>query len=129
VGASTCFEKRKLAAEFSNYGQTRVDVFAPGYEIYNSTPQNSYKKLQGTSMACPMVAGVAALLKSYFPNLTMKEIKDIILKSAKSYKGTKQLKPGTEELVDFTALSVTGGVVNVKNAVKMCLDLENSSNR
>lgn len=129
VGASTCFEKRKLAAEFSNYGQTRVDVFAPGYEIYNSTPQNSYKKLQGTSMACPMVAGVAALLKSYFPNLTMKEIKDIILKSAKSYKGTKQLKPGTEELVDFTALSVTGGVVNVKNAVKMCLDLEKSSNR
>jgi hypothetical protein len=77
-------------------------------------------------MAAPMVAGVAAMLKSYFPALTMKEIKDIILKSAKSYKGTKQFKPGTEELVDFATLSATGGVVNVKSAVKMCLALEKS---
>jgi cell wall-associated protease len=73
-----------------------------------------------------MVAGVAALLKSYFPTLTMKEIKEVILKSAKSYKGTKQMKPGSEELVDFSTLSVTGSVVNVKNAVAMCMQLEKS---
>lgn len=124
IGASTRFSKNKLAASFSNYGQTKVDVFAPGYEIYNTVPQSEYKKLQGTSMAAPMVSGVAAMLQSYFPTLTMKEIKDIMLKSAKSYKGTQQTKPGSEELVDFATLSVTGSVINVKNAVKMCLALE-----
>jgi subtilisin family serine protease len=126
IGASTRFAKEKLSADFSNYGQTKVDVFAPGYEIYNTVPQSAYKKLQGTSMAAPMVAGVAALLKSYFPSLTMKEIKEVILKSAKPYKGTKQMKPGTVELVDFATLSVTGSVVNVKNAVSMCMALEKS---
>lgn len=126
IGASTRFPKGELAASFSNYGQTKVDVFAPGHDIFNSVPQSEYKKLNGTSMAAPMVAGVAAMLKSYFPSLTMKEIKDIILKSATSYKGKMQTKPGTEEKVDFGKLSVTGGVVNVLAAVKMCMALEAS---
>lgn len=127
IGASTRFKKEHLAADFSNYGQTKVDIFAPGFEIYNSVPQSAYQKLQGTSMAAPMVSGVAAMLKSYFPTLTMKEIKDIMLSSAVSYKGTQQIKPGTEdEKVDFAVLSVTGGVINVKNAVKACLALEAS---
>jgi hypothetical protein len=77
-------------------------------------------------MAAPMVSGVAAMLQGYFPTLTMKEIKYIILSSAKSYSGSKQLKPGSDQLVDFASLSVTGGVVNVKNAVNMCLKLEKS---
>ena len=124
IGASTRVKKEMLAADFSNYGQKGVDVFAPGHEIYNSVPQSQYMKLQGTSMAAPMVAGVGALLASYFPSLSMHEIKDIILQSSTSYKGTKQHLPGTEKLVDFGTLSVTGGVVNVKNAVTMCLALE-----
>lgn len=124
IGASTRTPKGSLAADFSNYGQTKVDVFAPGFEIYNAVPQSAYKKLAGTSMAAPMVAGVAAMLKSYFPTLSMKEIKDIMLKSAKSYKGTQQNKPGTEEKVDFGTLSVTGSVIDVSAAVKMCTALE-----
>lgn len=124
IGASTRFLKQKLAADFSNYGETRVDIFAPGHDIYNSVPQSEYKKLNGTSMAAPMVSGVAALLKSYFPTLSMLEIKDIILKSAKSYKGSKQFQPGSQDLIDFGKLSVTGGVIDVYAAVKLCQDLE-----
>lgn len=114
-----------LVSSFSNYGQKGVDVFAPGSEIYNAIPQSEYKELQGTSMACPMVSGVAAMLKSYFPDMTMKEIKDVILSTATSYKETMQVKPGSDsDVIDFAKLSVTGGVVNVYNAVKACLEIE-----
>lgn len=123
IGASTRNTK-KLAADFSNYGQTKVDVFAPGNEIYNSVPQSDFKVLQGTSMAAPMVAGVAALLKSYFPSLTMVQIKEAILKSAKTYKGSEVAKPGSGEAIDFAKLSVTGGVVDVAAAVKLCKAME-----
>jgi len=121
IGASTRFAKGQLAASFSNYGIKSVDVFAPGYEIYNTIPDNKYRKLQGTSMAAPAVAGVAAFLKAYFPNLSMFEIRDIILKSATPYGKTKQAKPGEETLVPFSTLSKTGGVVNLEAAVKMAM--------
>jgi len=130
IGASTRFATDKkqgygdLAADFSNYGQVGVDVFAPGYEIWNAVPQSSYQKLQGTSMAAPMVAGVAALLKSYFPKLTMLEIKTIMLSSAASFKGSMQRMPGEDKGIDFGTLSVTGGVVDVLAAVKACKMLE-----
>lgn len=119
VGASTR-NKKNLAAAFSNYSPRQVNIFAPGFEIYNTIPQSDYKILQGTSMAAPMVSGVAALLKSYFPSLTMKEIKDIMLASAKQYKGTMIPSPGTGSSVDFGTLSTTGGVIDISAAVKMC---------
>jgi cell wall-associated protease len=100
-----------LVASFSNYGQTRVDVFAPGNEIYNSVPQSDYKDLQGTSMAAPMVAGVASMLKSYFPSLTMFEIKEIIFSTATKYP-------------ELANKCTTGGVVDVNAAVKACLAKE-----
>lgn len=119
VGASTRVKKGQLAASFSNYGAKSVDVFAPGFEIYNTIPDNKYKNLQGTSMAAPMVTGVAAFLKAYFPTLSMFQIKDIIIKSATPYGKTKQVKPGTEEAVAFGSLSKTGAVVNLEVAVKL----------
>src|SRR5690606_17682050 len=122
IGASTR-DKKHLAADFSNFSSRQVNVFAPGFEIYNTVPQSDYKILQGTSMAAPMVSGVAALLKSYFPELTMAQIKDVILSTAKPYKGTQQALPGTETKVDFGTLSVTGAVVDVNAAVKKCLEL------
>lgn len=119
IGASTRVHDEELAARFSNYGQTRVDVFAPGFEIYNTVPGNEYQKLQGTSMAAPMVSGVAAILKGYFPKFTMAEIRQIILDSADDFADTDQKLPGSDEMVKFGRLSATGGVVNVKSAIKL----------
>ena len=78
VGASSRYND-KLKASFSNYGKQQVDIFAPGLEIYSTIPDNSYRYLQGTSMASPVVAGVAALVWSYFPNLTAQELRDILI--------------------------------------------------
>jgi len=119
IGASTRYHDGELAASFSNYGQDQVDIFAPGLEIYNTWPENEYKAIQGTSMAAPMVSGVAGLLKGYFPSLTMKEIKDIILASGDDFGATLQTKPGTDEKVLFSTLSKTGRVVNVYKAVEL----------
>jgi len=130
VGASTRYKKYKsankkgmggnngLAASFSNYNKEMVDVFAPGLEIYATIPDNKYQAIQGTSMASPMVAGVAALLKSYFPKLTMFEIRDIIFASVQVVE-RETPRPGEKEQVPFSSLSNTGGIVNVYNAVVM----------
>ena len=118
VGASSRFNTQDLAAGFSNYGRQTVDVFAPGVAIYSSTPRDTYATYSGTSMATPVVAGVAAVLKAYFPQLTAVQLKQIILKSAVPYH-TQVLKPGTKTMVDFATLSRTGGIVNLYAAVKM----------
>lgn len=119
IGASTRVHEEELAARFSNYGQTRVDVFAPGFEIYNTIPENEYKKLQGTSMAAPMVSGVAAIIKGYYPEFTMAEVRQIILDSAKDFSDTDQKLPGSKEMVKFGTLSATGSVVDVREALKL----------
>ncbi len=127
IGSTTKETEEKLPSSFSNYGQTTVDVFAPGSEIYNAVPQSDYATLQGTSMACPMVAGAAAFLKSYFPNKSMKEIANVLLTSSRSYKGVMQTHPNTKEMVDFGTLSVTGGVVDLYSAVQMLLAEEKAA--
>lgn len=124
IGSCTRNTEEGLPSSFSNYGKKGVDVFAPGSEIYNTVPQSDYMTLQGTSMACPMVSGAAAMLKSYFPEMSMKEIAEVLLSTAKDYKGTMQKHPGTKQMADFAELSVTGGVINLKNAVEKCLEME-----
>lgn len=123
IGASTYNKKDQkgsLPASFSNYSATKVDVFAPGFQIYSTVPQSDYDTYNGTSMACPATAGAAAFLKSYFPKLSMAEIQTVLLTSAKSFKGKSMSTPGGGEKVDFAKLSVTGSVINLKNAVKAC---------
>ncbi len=120
VGASSWGEGDKLAASFSNYGKVNVDLFAPGVQIYSTAPGNEYKNAQGTSMASPVTAGVAALLLSYFPELTPADVKEILMKSARTFDGLKVIKPGSkDEMIDFSALSVSGGIVNAYEAVKL----------
>ncbi|OGX90953.1 peptidase S8 [Hymenobacter coccineus] len=118
VGASSRLNTPALAAEFSNYGRQTVDVFAPGVDIYSSTPGNTYATFSGTSMAAPVVAGVAAVLKSYYPKLTPAQLKQIIVQSAVPYH-TLVNKPGTKKLVDFATLSKSGGIVNLYEAMKL----------
>ncbi|MEJ6589817.1 MAG: S8 family peptidase [Crocinitomicaceae bacterium] len=113
IGASTKDKGAELVASFSNYGAIGVDVFAPGFEIYNAVPQSEYMNLQGTSMAAPMVAGAAAMLKSYYPELSMKEIKEVLYSTSVKY-------PKVEGFADK---SVSGGVVNLYKAAKACKKL------
>jgi subtilisin family serine protease len=118
VGALSFKKEADMVAGFSNYGKLNVDVFAPGVQIYATTPNNAYQFLQGTSMASPVVAGVAAVLRSHFPMLTAVQVKDIILRS--STKFTNKVKtPGTGKEVPFSELSVSGGVVDIYNAYKL----------
>ncbi len=118
VGALSWKGGEDAPASFSNYGKTHVDVFAPGTAIYSTIPDNKYRNAQGTSMAAPVVAGVAAVLRSYFPSLTAVQVKDIIMKSS-SKQDFKVNQPGTDEVVPFSDLCVSGGVANVYSAVKM----------
>jgi len=106
-------------ASFSNYGKKEVDVFAPGTKIYSTLPTgNAYGNQQGTSMAAPVVAGVAAFILSYYPSLTPEQLKAILLKSV-SHTTQKVKVPGADKEVDLSQLSVSGGFVNAYEAVKL----------
>ena len=121
VGASSRTNDEHLTAEFSNYGKQGVDVFAPGVQIYSTLPHDTYGNESGTSMAGPMVAGMAAVLKSYFPKLSPEDLKRIIRESAVPYH-TQVLKPGSDKtMIDFAELSNTGGIVNLYRAVQMAM--------
>lgn len=121
VSALSWKDGEKIAAPFSNYGKKTSDLFSPGVDIYSTAPEGKYKDASGTSMAAPVVAGVASVLKSYYPELTAKQIKKILVESSrKDYKEKKVIKPGTkDELVEFDELTKSGGLVNLYEAVKM----------
>lgn len=118
VGASNWKGKKNITAQFSNYAVENVDVFAPGVDIYSCIPESKYASFNGTSMAAPVTAGVAAVLRSYYPQLSSAQVKEIIMKSAIRVKG-KVILPGTKKKVKMTSLCKTGGVVNLYEAVKL----------
>ncbi len=120
VGAS---DTTGNAAGFSNYGAQVVDIFAPGVAIYSSVPLgNKYMSWDGTSMAAPVVSGVAAIVRSYFPKLTAAEVKKILLQSVASPLH-ETIKPGTTEKVFMNKISAAGGIVNAYKAVKLAAEL------
>jgi cell wall-associated protease len=115
-------------ASFSNYGKKEVDVFAPGTRIYSSLPGgNKYGNLQGTSMAAPVVTGVAALILEYYPNLTPQQVKYCIERSA-VHLTTRVKRPGSEDhLVNMTDLSTSGGIINAYAALKLASTLNTAA--
>jgi subtilisin family serine protease len=120
VGASSWKGRDSLAASFSNYGRDQVDVFAPGVDILSTVPGGAYERNSGTSMAAPVVSGLAALLMAYHPELSAADVKRIILASATRYADQQVARPGEGDgRVPFGSLSATGGVVNAYEAVKM----------
>jgi len=127
VGASGYKKGETIIGSFSNYGKTKVDVFAPGVDVYSTVPGSKYESLSGTSMASPSTAGVAAIIRSYFPELKSEEVKAIIMKTVTPYSGKvnvpglkapkglrKKMKPVKKKV---TELCISGGFVNVNNAV------------
>lgn len=116
IGALNVDYGSKLVASFSNYGKNNVDIFAPGVKIYATTPLNTYEYLEGTSMASPNVAGVAALIRSYYPNLTASEVKQIILESGTSLSNTITVGEDKHK-AKFSDISKTGKIVNAFNAL------------
>lgn len=123
VGASGWKDDETLVAPFSNYGKTKVDVFAPGESIYSTTPGSKYANHDGTSMASPVVAGLAALIRTYYPKLTAMQVKDIILKSVVKINHNVIIKAGdAEKAVPFSDVCVSGGIVNAYNALLLARD-------
>lgn len=120
VGASGLKDDETLKASFSNYGKTTVDVFAPGVRIYSTLPDNKYLDEDGTSMAAPVVAGLAGLIRSYYPKLTAVQVKDIIMKSVVKVTHNVNTMKGEQTVsVPFSDLCITGGIVNAYNALKL----------
>ncbi|PWT70831.1 MAG: peptidase S8 [Bacteroidetes bacterium] len=120
-------EFKSYTASFSNYGKNEVDVFAPGTRIYSTLPGgNKYGNLDGTSMAAPVVTGVAAFIMEYYPNLTAEQVKYCIEKSAVR-PDAKIKKPGSEnETVNLSDISKSGGIINAYGAIKLAASLSSN---
>ena len=122
VGALNYEYGEKVVAKFSNYGKRNVDVFAPGVKIYATVPGNKYKYLQGTSMASPNAAGVATLIREYYPNLKASQVKQILMQSGTSL-NLEVIVDAQKIKIPFTEASVSGKIVNAYNALKMAEEM------
>lgn len=119
IGALSWKSGEKRVANFSNYGKKNVDLFSPGVAIYSTTPNNTYASLQGTSMASPAAAGVAAVLRSYYPNLSAVQVREIMMNSVVLQNDGEVNKPGSTEKIKFSELCASGGVVSTTQAVDL----------
>ncbi|WP_224485360.1 S8 family peptidase [Robertkochia aurantiaca] len=117
VGALHYAYGPEMIAGFSNYGKINVDVFAPGTKIWSTTPENEYEYLQGTSMAAPAVAGVAAIIRSLYPKLSASQVKHIIMQSGISVEGDVIVDGDPSNRQPFTDISSSGKMVNLYNAI------------
>ncbi|MFL9845866.1 S8 family peptidase [Flavobacterium rhizosphaerae] len=118
IGALTPEYGPDMVARFSNYGKEEVDIFSPGVEIYATTPNDSYRFLQGTSMASPNAAGVAVLIRAFYPKLTASQVKKVIMQSGLPINITVNAGGGEDAIeTSFSNLSQTGRIVNAYNAI------------
>jgi cell wall-associated protease len=119
VGSINSKYGESMVSYFSNYGKKNVDLFAPGQDIYTTSPENKYDFDSGTSLAAPMVSGTAALIWSYYPNLTVQQVKQIILESGTKIDFDVNGPTLLNRKIPFSELSKTGKVLNVYNAMQL----------
>ena len=123
VGASGDSTNGGFTASFSNYGKKSVDLFSPGVDIYSTLPNDKFGNFSGTSMATPVVAGVAALVLEYYPDLSADQVKYVIDHSVTPI--TQKVKlPGSNDSVSLSDISITGGELNAYNALKLASTLK-----
>ncbi len=119
IGALNYKYGEEMVATFSNYGATSVDLFSPGVKIWSTIPLDTYEYLQGTSMASPNVAGVAAMIRSYYPKLSAKQVKQVLMDSG-LHTSTPVIVGGEESNIQpFDAISKSGNTANLYNALIM----------
>lgn len=117
VGSLTSSYGSKMVSSFSNYGKRNVDIFAPGSAIYSAYPENEYKSISGTSMAAPAVAGLAALIRSYYPKLSAAQVKQVILDSGLPLTTKVVVGGDASNVQPFSELSKSGKIANAYNAL------------
>lgn len=123
VGSLTSTYGSKMVSSFSNYGKNNVDIFAPGSDIYSTVPENEYEPNSGTSMASPAVAGVAALIRSQYPDLTAAQVKQVILDSGLPLTTKVVVGGEASNVKPFADLSKSGKIINAFNALIMASKL------
>lgn len=107
----------------SNYGARELDLFAPGMDVFSTYTGDTYQTGTGVGLAAASVAGVAALIKAYYPALTGTQIRDILLESVTSRAGVEVEKgievngKPTQDLFLFEDLCLSGGILNAYQAV------------
>ncbi|WP_422106625.1 S8 family peptidase [Winogradskyella sp.] len=119
VGSLTQKYGSKMVSGFSNYGQKNVDIFAPGSAVYSTTPENEYDFKNGTSMAAPGVAGIAALVRSQYPKLSAAQVKQVILDSGLPLTTKVVVAGDASDVKPFADLSKSGRIANAFNALIM----------
>ena len=122
VGASSAMPAEYVIAEFSNYGKEKVDVFAPGVEIYSTYPDNAYENNDGTSMAAPVVSGALAFLWSVYPEKNYREIISMLKESTTDFSNFKLYLPSEKIKRKKTKggkLCNTGGVIHLRRALDL----------
>ncbi len=132
VGANNKDRNKYLPSVFSNYGEKEVHIFAPGERVVSTETGNAYKVIDGTSFSGPVVTGVAALVWSYYPELTAAELTQVLISTAevitKPRKVRQPLLTGEKRpKTKFSELSVSGGVVNAYNALFALQQEENKA--
>lgn len=127
VGSTAAHLDFQTVSDFSNYGALNVDLFAPGEDVLILNSDREYEIESGTSVSTALVSKTIGLILSYFPELTAKEAKDVILNSVTKIKGVKSFgKKANVESIDFESASQSGGILNVYKAIKMAKDLSES---